>query len=332
MVSQLAWFLAIPLASLSASRVNRRNQIAYSPEMATELLPRTRSDFEKTKGPTMTSPNDIDQWVADAKAGKLSWPELAERVLQLERADGQEHHPDLDRERRCGFGEVIFGEGKSAEAIISIARELLQGGQAEVLITRVARESSPILLAAFQQSRYDPIARTLRVAASQSPPAIKRDDAASSNIASGLGHSPALPRPPRVAVVTAGSTDLSVAREAMETLGWMQVPAKLICDVGVAGPFRLLPHLPVLRDVSVVVVVAGMEGALTSVVGGLVGCPVIAVPTSVGYGFNMSGLTTLLSMLTSCAAGVTVVNIDAGFKGGYVAGLIASQVASESPA
>ena len=131
-------------------------------------------------------------------------------------------------------------------------------------------------------------------------------------------------------MVTAGSTDLPVAREAIETLRWMGVAAELVTDVGVAGPYRLLAHLARLRSARAVVVVAGMEGALASVVGGLVPSPIIAVPTSVGYGANFAGVTTLLSMLSSCAAGVTVVNIDAGFKGGYVAGLIAT-TASRQP-
>ncbi len=106
----------------------------------------------------------------------------------------------------------------------------------------------------------------------------------------------------------------------------MGVNAMGIHDIGVAGPYRLLPHLDTLREATALVVVAGMEGALASVVGGLVPCPIIAVPTSVGYGANLQGITTLLSMLSSCAAGVTVVNVDAGFKGGYVAGLIARKV------
>jgi pyridinium-3,5-biscarboxylic acid mononucleotide synthase len=131
---------------------------------------------------------------------------------------------------------------------------------------------------------------------------------------------------PVVAVVSAGSTDLPVAREALETLAWMGVASYSLSDVGVAGPYRLLPHLPRLRAATAIVVVAGMEGALASVMGGLVPCPIIAVPTSVGYGANLQGVTTLLSMLSSCAAGVTVVNIDAGFKGGYIAGLIAHRV------
>ena len=126
-----------------------------------------------------------------------------------------------------------------------------------------------------------------------------------------------------VAVVTAGTSDGPVAEEAAETLAWMRVPVKRINDVGVAGPHRLVARAAELRECGAIVVVAGMEGALPSVVAGHVGCPVIGVPTSVGYGANFQGVAALLSMLNSCAANVVVVNIDAGFKGGYVAGMIA---------
>jgi NCAIR mutase (PurE)-related protein len=127
----------------------------------------------------------------------------------------------------------------------------------------------------------------------------------------------------RVAVVTAGTSDLPVAEEARETLDWMGVETVLVTDVGVAGPQRLLAKLPLIVGSDAVVVVAGMEAALPSVVGGHVACPVIGVPTSIGYGASFGGVAALLGMLNSCAANVTVVNIDAGFKGGYIAGLIA---------
>ena len=128
-------------------------------------------------------------------------------------------------------------------------------------------------------------------------------------------------------IVTAGTSDLPVAEEARETALWTGAAVTMIQDVGVAGPHRLAAHLPLLAESDAVVVVAGMEGALPSVVGGYVACPVIAVPTSVGYGASFGGVAALLGMLNSCAANVTVVNIDAGFKGGYVAGLIAKNVA-----
>jgi pyridinium-3,5-biscarboxylic acid mononucleotide synthase len=131
---------------------------------------------------------------------------------------------------------------------------------------------------------------------------------------------------PHVAVVSAGSTDAAVAAEAVETLGWMNVLTEQYCDIGVAGPQRLLAVVPQLRRACAIVAVAGMEAALSSVVGGHVACPIIAVPTSVGYGTNFGGVTALLGMLTSCTSNVAVVGIDAGFKGGYVAGLIATQL------
>ena len=162
-------------------------------------------------------------------------------------------------------------------------------------------------------TRWNHLAKTLRVNNSQAP--LDPDEVKSSK---------------RVAVVTAGTTDQPVAAEARETLAWMGVESVLIQDVGVAGPYRLLSRVPDLRKCSVVVCVAGMEAALPSALAGHVACPVIAVPTSVGYGANLGGVAALLSMLNSCAANVTVVNIDAGFKGGYIAGLIASQVQSPS--
>lgn len=244
------------------------------------------------------------EWLPQVAGGAMSWEELAERILRREFPADSAHHPDQDRARRCRFGEVIFGEGKSAEAVIAIADRLLAGGQSEVLVTRFPAAEVPSVIRSFAWSRYDAAARTLRLSRCASA-----ERAASTSA--------------QVAVVCAGSTDLPVAREALETLGWMNVTSELLSDVGVAGPYRLLPHLDRLRQACAIVVVAGMEGALASVLGGLVACPVIAVPTSVGYGANLQGVTTLLSMLSSCAAGVTAVNIDAGFKGGYVAGLIA---------
>ncbi|MEO8271467.1 MAG: nickel pincer cofactor biosynthesis protein LarB [Aureliella sp.] len=269
------------------------------------------------KSPKETKPTQIEleQWLAKACEGELSWSELAERLLRLEYAAGSAHRPDIDRSRRCGFGEVIYGSGKSAEDIDSIARRLLEAGQAEVLVTRVDHDIAKQLQLKFSHSHYDSVARTLRLAQRL----IIKEDAKDQTAV------PCSTPSSSVIILTAGSTDLPVAREALETLHWMGIATELICDVGVAGPYRLLPHLQRLRDCVCVVVVAGMEGALASVVGGLVAAPIIAVPTSVGYGANLEGITTLLSMISSCAAGVTVVNIDAGFKGGYVAGLIASR-------
>ncbi len=263
---------------------------------------------------------ELEQWLAEARAGQRSWSELAERMLLLEHSSSASHRPDTDRQRRCGFGEAIYGSGKTAGDIEQIAARLLESGQTEVLVTRVATDIAQQVARKFPHSRYDELGRTLRlsripVRTFPQPPSPAPLDGSEITPATICA----------VAILTAGSTDLPVAREALETLAWMGVPAELICDVGVAGPYRLLPHVPRLRQCACVVVVAGMEGALASVAGGLLSVPIIAVPTSVGYGANLQGVTTLLSMLSSCAAGVTVVNIDAGFKAGYVAGLIATR-------
>jgi hypothetical protein len=161
----------------------------------------------------------------------------------------------------------------------------------------------------FPSARYNSIGRTFRIPGAQSGGVSETEN---------MG---------RVTIVTAGTSDLPVAEEARETALWTGASVRLISDVGVAGPHRLAANLPQLQDAHAVVVVAGMEGALPSVVGGYVACPVIAVPTSVGYGASFGGIAALLAMLNSCAANVTVVNIDAGFKAGYVAGLIAKNSA-----
>lgn len=214
---------------------------------------------------------------------------------------------DEDRARRCGWPEVIYGPGKTVEDLLQAARQLLSRGQ-DVLITRLPGAMADPIVRQFPQAIYSHQGQTLRIIASDRS-ATPGDD--------GPGDS----RSP-VAVVTAGTGDIGVAEEAVETLRWMKLRPHLIYDVGVAGPHRLLPHVPTLQSCAAIVVVAGMEGALPSVVGGHVACPVIAVPTSVGYGASFQGLAPLLGMLNSCAANVTTVNIDGGFKGGFLAGLI----------
>jgi NCAIR mutase (PurE)-related protein len=207
---------------------------------------------------------------------------------------------DVDRAQRCGFPEVVFAEGKPPETVVGIFQRLLERDQ-DCLATRVSAEQADLLRREFPRAIHNQVARTVR---------IDRDGRPASG---------------RVVVVTAGTSDRPVAEEALETLRWMHCDCELIVDVGVAGPHRLPEHLGRLRGADAVVVVAGMEGALPSVVGGWVDCPVIAVPTSVGYGASFGGLAALLGMLNSCAANVTVVNIDAGFKAGFVAGLIATR-------
>ena len=227
---------------------------------------------------------------------------------------------DLDRTRRCGFPEVIFAEGKTVDVMEKIFRSLLEHGS-EVFATRMTAEQAAALQERFPAASYNPLGRTFRIsqndANNNKTPG--RKDNGTRSVPGTMG---------RVTIVTAGTSDLPVAEEARETALWTGASVRLISDVGVAGPHRLAANLEQLQDADAVVVVAGMEGALPSVVGGYVPCPVIAVPTSVGYGASFGGIAALLGMLNSCAANVVVVNIDAGFKAGYVAGLIAKNAAA----
>jgi NCAIR mutase (PurE)-related protein len=243
---------------------------------------------------------ELERLTSEFLAGRLPQDEFLARLGEHRSAELGDTTLDLDRRRRCGFPEVVFGEGKTIASLETIFRTLLEEGM-PVLATRVSAEKAASLQATFPESAYNPVARTFRIRAADELPA----------------------RQGRVVVVTAGTSDLPVAEEARETLDWMGVGTEMLHDIGVAGPHRLLERLHVFEGADAAVVAAGMEGALPSVVGGHVPCPVIAVPTSVGYGASFGGLAALLGMLNSCAANVVVVNIDAGFKAGYVAGLIA---------
>ena len=206
--------------------------------------------------------------------------------------------PDLHRALRQGAGEVVYGAGKTAEQIAGIAAALMANGQARVLVTRLDAEKA----AAVQETlplKYYAEAR-LGV----------------------LGGMPAPDGRGRIVVATGGTSDIPVAEEAALTAEFCGSEVLRLYDVGVAGLHRLLAHADELARASAVVAVAGMEGALASVVGGLVDCPVVAVPTSVGYGASFGGVSALLSMLNSCAAGVSVVNIDNGFGAGFLAARI----------
>jgi NCAIR mutase (PurE)-related protein len=206
-----------------------------------------------------------------------------------------DHHRSL----RSGFPEVIFGQGKTIEQIVAIARQMRAAGQ-NVLVTRLDSEMAGRLVAELPDFTYS---RDSRIAFFRQTPADMK----------GRG---------MILVAAAGTADLPVAEEAALTAELMGNQLERIYDVGVAGIHRLFAHHDKLRQASVVIVVAGMEGALPSVVGGLVDKPVIAVPTSVGYGASFGGLAALLAMLNSCAAGVTVVNIDNGFGAGVAASMI----------
>jgi len=231
--------------------------------------------------------------------GETSIKEAIEKLRRLPFEDLAFAKVDHHRSIRCGFPEVVYCEGKQTDQVVAIVeRRLAHGGN--LLATRAAPEVAEAVRSRFPQVRYNTLARTLVCRQQPAHP-------------SGTGF---------VAIVCAGTSDLPVAEEARETCEIMDQPTRTFYDVGVAGIHRLLAHSAELQQARVAVVCAGMEGALASVVGGLVACPVIGVPTSVGYGASFGGIAPLLTMLNSCAAGVSVVNIDNGFGAGYIAALI----------
>ena len=207
---------------------------------------------------------------------------------------------DTHRALRRGFPEVIFGAGKTPAQVVKIAAKVLAREQ-RVLVTRVVLEHARSLRRQFRQAVHHELARCVTIEKKPLPK-----------------------RPGTIAVVCAGTSDLPVAEEAVVTAEIMGNRIERVTDVGVAGVHRLFGRLEILQRANVIIVVAGMEGALPSVVAGLVSKPVIGVPTSVGYGTSFSGLSALLSMLNSCASGLTVVNIDNGFGAGYAASQINS--------
>jgi NCAIR mutase (PurE)-related protein len=247
----------------------------------------------------------LKDFLERVRRGEVSVAEAAQTLAELP-VQRIAEFAQLDGERavRQGAPEVIFGERKTPEQIGKLVSRLRELGQA-VLVTRLAPDAAAAALAAAPAGKYDPVSRTF--------------------------HAPA-PGPERklegtVAVVCAGTTDIPVAEEAAVTAGFVGAGVARLFDVGVSGIHRLLRRAPDLREADAVVVCAGMEGALPSVVGGLVPKPVIAVPTSVGYGASLGGIAALLAMLNSCAANVSVVNIDNGFGAGFQAALIARAAA-----
>jgi len=206
---------------------------------------------------------------------------------------------DHHRAIRQGVPEVILGQGKTAEQIVAIAKELVRTGQ-NVLVTRIEPDKAEALLRELPETRYNAAARTCTLEKSPIP---------------ALSDT-------KVALVSAGTSDLPVAEECAETMRMLGITFERVFDVGVAGIHRLLHRRPTLEAAGVVIVIAGMEGALSSVVGGLVDVPVIAVPTSIGYGASFGGIAAMLGMLTSCASGITVCNIDNGFGAAFAAGRI----------
>ena len=241
----------------------------------------------------------LRQLLESVASGGLSVQKAQQRLVHFAVEDIDYAHIDHHRSLRKGFPEVIFGQGKSAEQIIGIVDKIIAQEQV-VLVTRVDADKAATVTGRFPQASYDIQARMV---VCQSQPMPK----------SGRG---------TIVVLSAGTSDIPVAKEACLTADAMGNHVKSVFDVGVAGIHRLFAHKRLLEQASVLVVVAGMEGALPSVVAGLVKCPVIAVPTSVGYGVNLGGLTALFAMLNSCASNVAVVNVDNGFGAGYMASTI----------
>ena len=232
------------------------------------------------------------------RGGEVSLEEMMSQLKALPYQDLGFAKIDHHRELRKGFPEVIFGQGKTPEQIATIAEALLENSD-RLLVTRVDPDVAEQVQQRVPDVSYSPTARVIVVDRRNDPPQM-----------------------PGVVLVSGGTADLPVAEEATLTAELMDCQVERIFDVGIAGVHRLLDHLPSLQQARVIVAVAGMDGALPSLVAGLVEAPVIAVPTSVGYGASFQGIAPLLTMLNSCAPGVSVVNIDNGFGAGYLAALI----------
>jgi NCAIR mutase (PurE)-related protein len=256
-------------------------------------------------GDRSMGPAELRVLLEEVRAGRVGVDDALGQLPSPALADLGFAHVDLDRGRRCGFPEVVFAEGKTPDWVEGVARKLIAAGQ-DCLVTRVNEEQRTRLAQAFPEADQDVVARTFWRPSTQGKRAVTG----------------------RVLVLTAGTSDLPVAREAVVTATALGCATELIADVGVAGLHRLLRYRDRLHEADAVVVVAGMDGALPSVVGGLSDAPVIAVPTSIGYGAAFGGVAALLTMLNACSANVVVVNIDSGFKGGYVAALIARRAAT----
>lgn len=247
---------------------------------------------------------EIRKLLEDVQQGKVSIDEAYKSFQSYE--DLGFAKVDLHRSKRKGFPEVIFGQGKTNEHLVSIFKKL-QAENQTTLATRVTAEVAEVVCPQIPHVHYHELARCLTWISPEQ-----------STLSQGY-----------IAVVCAGTSDLPVAEEAAVTAETMGSEVKRIYDVGVAGIHRLFDQIEVIQRATVIIVVAGMEGALASVVGGLVSKPILAVPTSIGYGANFQGLSALLTMLNSCASGVSVVNIDNGFGAAYSAVLIHRQSKGE---
>lgn len=242
--------------------------------------------------------SEIKKVLEELEKGVINASEALERLKISPFEDMGYAKLDLHRKVRQGSAEVIYGEGKTAEQIIGIVDMMVQKEQEPILVTRLDEEKAAAL-SEHHETDYSREARLAVVGKKPEP--------------DGLG---------QIVIATGGTSDIPVAEEAAITAETLGNEVVRLYDVGVAGIHRLLAHKEYIMNASVIIAVAGMEGALASVVGGLADCPVIAVPTSVGYGASFGGLSALLSMLNSCASGVACVNIDNGFGAGYMASRI----------
>ncbi len=245
------------------------------------------------------NPEDLQKLLEAVANGRMPVSSAMEQLRHLSMEDIEYAHIDHHRSLRKGFPEVIFGEGKTAEQIAGIMEKMVPRENI-VLVTRVSPEKAGLLKKHFPGTVYHEDARMLIL--EKSPPRVQ-----------GKGS---------ILVMSAGTSDIPVAKEAYLTAQAMGNHAEVVYDVGVAGIHRLFAHKEAIDRATVLIVAAGMEGALPSVVGGLVNRPVIGVPTSIGYGTSLGGLTPLFAMLNSCSSNVAVVNIDNGFGAGYLAAMI----------
>lgn len=242
--------------------------------------------------------DSVKQILKSVQSGEIS---VEKAVLELKRAPFEDigfAKVDIHRKLRQGAAEVIYGAGKTSQQIVEIAAAMKRNGQNTILITRLSGESAEEIKQVYEMDYHAEAGIGI---IGKLP------------LADGIG---------KIVVATGGTSDIPVAEEAALTAEVLGNEVVRLYDVGVAGLHRLLAHMDDIMGASVIIAIAGMEGALASVIGGLADCPVIAVPTSVGYGASFGGVSALLSMLNSCASGVSVVNIDNGFGAGYLAGMI----------
>ncbi len=242
---------------------------------------------------------ELEQMLKSVAEGTTSVDEAMLRFKEAPFADLGFAKPDFHRGVRQGAAEVIYGAGKTPEQVLKITQSLRENGQKTVLITRMKDDAAALLKKELEDFSFDELSRVGIV-----------------------GDLPKKDGKGKIVVATGGTSDMPVAEEAAKTAEVYGNEVVRLYDVGVAGLHRLLGHMDDIMSARVIIAIAGMEGALASVIGGLADCPVIAVPTSVGYGASFGGVSALLSMLNSCASGVSVVNIDNGFGAGYLASMI----------